>query len=432
MCPHRSFEPGRFHTYKEQGGPVDSVQKMRELFGRGGGDYSSSFGPSTTLSLSDQIMSAFTAVTSLPRVSQAQIALLLFNGFLCATSINILAWNHYGKLDALSFAYGIELLIFSIVSIGYSLSAENDYAFYSLLVLQVEWLVVVTGATLVGVLTEEPLWVRLTLLLWNWMTFAAFLALQRWFRESWGWRTYQVAGTNPDRIVEYKRYQQLAATVFMDMYHMAFFITAEAILVQGRSWWQTMLMAFAGAATLFLARPLIVAVRLGYANWGYAVFVAHAVGFCGLAYLAIDSTVRDLEGMYQSSRMGANWGPTAQWHFVVAVEWLAVAARLLLLATILRMRDVLNAQSMLGFHPSTNFGYLITDREVQDARRPSNGAPLARSQVVIYEATARTAVRPPRPPKEVRATSTGTPMTDLSTEHVTPSIDMLPSIQAFS
>ena len=335
-----------------------------------------------------------TALRGLSSLGRLQIFILVFNLVMTPTCINVYAEDVNRKLDWTTLAFSIEFFIFTVITIGYSLSVENEFSFYSLVFLETEAVCFITAGALFGVLSAQDPWVRALIIVWNWLSLVAFLSLQRVLRQNWGWHAYQVAGTNQKNIVEYKRYQQLAAAVFMDMYHMVFFVTAEEVLVKGRTWWQTMLSFIVGILTIVLSRPLILAVRRGRSDWASGIFIVHVVLLGFYLYFAILNSVADADGDYEVTDDGGNLPRSTQRHLVVSVEWLCVVVRCFFLATMLRVGAFGNSSALPStlehLFPSSSPDYLINDDQVSVARSRAQSSGLPHRDVKVYDATGRT------------------------------------------
>jgi hypothetical protein len=332
------------------------------------------------------------ALRGLSTLGRLQIFILLFNLVATPTIISVVAADVNHSVDWTALSFCIEFLLFTAITIGYSLSVENEFSFYSLVFLEVEAVCFITACALVGVLAQQSLWVRVLIILWNWLSLVAFLSLQRVLRQNWGWHAYQIAGTHLTALVEYKRYQQLAAAVFLDMYHMVFFVTAEEVLLNNRTWWQSAISLTVAVLTIGLSRPLIVMVRLGRSAQATAIFAVHLIVLGFYLYFAVLNSIADANGDRDVMDDGGNLPQSAQRHLVVAVEWLCVAIRCFFLLTMIRM----GALGFSGHHPSTitqhfmssSHDYLINDDQVSVAGSKAH-ATFPNREVRVYDATSR-------------------------------------------
>jgi hypothetical protein len=329
---------------------------------------------------------------ALPLVTKLQMGLVFFNAAAIAIVLNAVRLVEAERVDLLLLSYSIELFIFCEVTVLYCLSAENEYAFFLLLVMQVEFLAISSGAVILGVLHSLPLWARIALLVWMWISFGAFLFMQSWFRRYWGYRTFEVAGSNPVRVQDYKRYQLLTAAVMVDVFHTIYFATGHQILVDNHAVWQKVLIWAIPAGTLALSRLLINSVRAVATRRVVAIFVIHAVFLSTMTFLSLWDVVDAVNRHFPVADAGTNMSPSAQWNFLCVVSWISVTAKAILLWNWFGVRALLETEAMVGLYPSSYLGYMINDghNNTRDTENSRANRP-RQSTAVIYDATVRTA-----------------------------------------
>jgi len=270
----------------------------------------------------------------LSTLGRVQLFILLLNVVITGTVINVTAARVNGTVDVVVLAFGVEFLIFTLITIAYTIAVENRYAFYMLIVLQFEQVAFSTATCFVGVLRHETAWVRWALTVVNWIGVFAFLALQRVMRQAWGWHAYDYVGVKVEAVSAYHRYQQLAAMVFFHAFHVVFFVTTEQLVIVVRRWWEIALVVVVAAATILLARPLVLAVREAKRKFLWLICAFYVISFVVFVNFAILISVADARGERSVSEDNGNLPESTLRHLAVAIEWICVVVQCAMIGTV--------------------------------------------------------------------------------------------------
>jgi hypothetical protein len=232
-----------------------------------------------------------------------------------------------------------------------------------------------------------------------WGAFGAFLLMQRFFRVYWGYRAFEAAGSDPDRVEHFRRYQLLTASVLVDGFHCLYFATA----------WQlfrttSLLTVFVWIVPLVavtLGRLLVTAVRCASVWRVNVIFASHVVSLAIMLYFTIDEMTFGPRSDYSETvSAGTNLSPRGVFNFHITVAWLAIAVKLWLLGTWLGVRELVNSAAMAGVYPSHHQLYLINEgaavggglsRREQASSAAGTSAPVRLSTALVYDATVRVA-----------------------------------------
>jgi hypothetical protein len=345
-----------------------------------------------TVSESTQLVrDAFADLSVLGRI---QVLLLLVN--LIATFVIVygVSSGEHSKVDVVSLYFGIEFIVVTAVSIIYTVCVENIFAFYGLIVLQLEVLAFVTTSATIGVLSSISPAARWAIVTLNWVSIILFLILQRIVRRSWGWHAYRFAGSSASTVKAFHEYQQFAAVLLLDVFHAIFFLTAEEIVRTHNTIEERVATYTSVALTLAFARITQIVVRYERSRVVWVMFVLNGVGVGVYVYFAILATQRAVTGQGRVIDDGENISASGERTLVAAVEWCAVLVRFGLMSSIARV-----ASSFSGALPSlfprrtARTPYLIDQAAIEAAERrgrvASVGPNSPRHLFPIYDASKR-------------------------------------------
>ncbi|CUM57961.1 membrane-associated protein, putative [Bodo saltans] len=313
------------------------------------------------------VRDAFVDLSFLGRV---QVLLLLVN--LIATFVIVygVSSGEHRKVDVVSLYFGVEFIVVTAISIIYTVCVENIFAFYGLIVLQLEVVAFVTTSATIGVLTSISPAARWAIVALNWVSIVLFLILQRIVRRSWGWHAYRFAGSSASTVKAFHEYQQFAAVLLLDVFHAVFFLTAEEIIRTHNTIEERVATYTCVALTLAFARITQIVVRYERARIVWVMFVLNGIGVGVYVYFAILATQRAVSGQGRVIDDGENISATGERTLVAAVEWCAVLVRFGLMSSIARV-----ASSFSGALPSlfprraARTPYLIDQATIEAAER---------------------------------------------------------------
>lgn len=335
------------------------------------------------------------AISELSCLGLVQVSLLLVN--LIATFVIVygVSSTERRKVDVISLYFGVEFIVVTAISILYTVCVENIFAFYGLIVLQLEVVAFVTTSALVGVLTTLSAGARWAIVALNWASIVTFLVLQRIVRRSWGWHAYRFAGSSASAVRAFHEYQQFAALLLLDVFHAVFFLTAEEVIRTNNTTEEHVATYTSVVLTVFFARVTQILVRYERSRAVWAMFVLYGIGVGVYVYFAILATQRAVLGEGHVIDDGENISATGERTLVAAVEWCVVLVRFGLMSAIARV-----SSSFSGALPSlfprraTRTNYLIDRATIEAAERnraASAGPNSPRHTVPTYDASRRVA-----------------------------------------
>lgn len=334
------------------------------------------------------------AFRELSILGRCQIGLLLANLVITFILVYIVASDAHKKMDTISLYFGLEFIIVSTWNIIYTVCVENTFAFYALIVLQVEVVTFVTASAFIGVLSSMAVWAKWVVVLMNWGSIITFLLLQRAVRRSWGWHAYRLAGVTATAVKAYSDYQQFAAVLLLDFFHAIFFITAEDVVRMEYSIGRRIASYYGVIGTVILARVLQVSVRYERRVVTYIVFICHTVGLGVYIFFAVLSAQSVVMQRGHVRDDGDNISANGERTLVTAVEWCTVLVRLVLLSSVAKVLSNFNGVLPSLFpRRAVKQEYLIDASEVEAARHRATSTATSPRAVRMFDANVRVATR---------------------------------------
>ena len=252
------------------------------------------------------------------------------------------------EIDYTTLAVSLEFAVFSLFGILYTVSVESMFAFWGLVIVEVELAAFVTGAASIGVL--KSLWLKWVIVALNWTCIAAFLLLQLVVRKSWGWHAYKQVGGGVESIQLYRRYQMLCAAIVGDAFHTLFFITCEEIIIRNTSAEQHWLVYGFCIPAVLLTFPLVLSVRKGYRAVSALIYLQYLAGLGNFLFFTIVNTISVFDGDEDNLRKDAesHFNTENQQLLVMLAEWCIVVARIAFLVLALPVIASPNISSIFG------------------------------------------------------------------------------------
>lgn len=282
----------------------------------------------------DEVQDALSRLTTLGRFQAFLLLANLIGTFVVIYVVS--AETRSEHPDSITICFGIEFIVLSMISFAYSVAVENLYAFFALIVLQVEFNAFGTSSAIVGVLQELSVVVRWVVVSCNWAALIVFLLLQRVVRQTWGWHQYQLVGSSVTAVEAYNYYQQFSSALILDAFHSIFFVTAERVVRREPSLFPAVASIIVPAWTLVSARPLQLVVRSEQRKWIGVFAATHVVGFAIYIYFAVTAII-NIANSQGDVADPHDLSATGERILLVASECCVVLVRLYFLFSVVRV-----------------------------------------------------------------------------------------------
>ena len=260
----------------------------------------------------------------LSKLGRLQVVILMLNVLGPFLAIN----SEASFSDPLYLLLGFEFIVFAVLGILYTIAVENEYAFYSLIFMQLQLVGYVTASSAVGVMAKGNMWLRWGIVAWCWIALITFLVLQRAVRRRWGWHAWSLAGANVAHIELYRQYQMLSAAAVIDAFHAILFFTCQ-IFLRTDGWWEDALIGVLALMTVLATKPLQLSMRREKPVIVLVILIIYLLGFGGYVDFAVRNTVRLARGEVLPRRfVNAHTSP-GEAIVIVAIEFSAVIVRII-------------------------------------------------------------------------------------------------------